>query len=271
MLIVDLFETGMDRKLLEAGASVDDVTVQKLDFGDLIFSGQGPDGVCVVGFERKKLSDLVTSMLTRRLSGHQLSGMWRSFDFAFLVTEGIWRRGDGGCVEYPVGQGRWRPLYGQHNRRAVSYDQLSAYLQTLAMKFRSPETGEPLRVIRTAGMKETAQEYLAWHRWFQTPWDKHHSDDQLYIPEVAADGGSNQMCRRVGTTVSRKRRRVTFAVKAAGICGGVDRKAYDAAGFFKSGKAVANATVKEWMRVPGVGKKTAEAIVAEWEREEEVG
>ena len=40
-----------------------------------------------------KLPDLVSSLRTGRLSGHQLPGLVSSFDFSYLLVEGTWRWG----------------------------------------------------------------------------------------------------------------------------------------------------------------------------------
>ena len=77
----------------------------ELEFGDAMFSGNGPDGMCLIGFERKRLSDLLTSMRDRRLSGRQMRGCWERYDFVWIVSEGIYREGTGGEIE----EWRWNP------------------------------------------------------------------------------------------------------------------------------------------------------------------
>src|SRR5580704_1028800 len=70
----------------------------RLDFGDLAI--QSCDGR-LIGYERKRLPDLINSMKDRRLSGHQLKGMYSLYDRVELVVEGVWRAGDGGAIEVP--------------------------------------------------------------------------------------------------------------------------------------------------------------------------
>src|SRR5258708_3403809 len=73
-----------------------EMAVTELSFGDAMFLGKGPEGECSVGFERKKLDDLITSMKDRRLSGHQLRGCWQAYTFVYLLSEGIFRERSGG-------------------------------------------------------------------------------------------------------------------------------------------------------------------------------
>src|SRR5262245_5878451 len=70
-----------------------------LDYGDFDFEGSGPKGKCGVVFERKRIEDLVDSMQTGRLSGHQLPGICENYDYGYLIIEGIWRPGREGFLE----------------------------------------------------------------------------------------------------------------------------------------------------------------------------
>ena len=70
----------------------------KLDGGDLFFLGRGPEGKEVtVAVEFKKLPDLLSSLRSKRLQGHQLFEM-QPYDFRFLLVEGEWRHDDEGFV-----------------------------------------------------------------------------------------------------------------------------------------------------------------------------
>ena len=71
--------------LTALGLPVEETT---LDYGDLLFEGRGEQGKPVtVAIEYKKLSELVTSLRTGRLQGHQALGM-QTFDFRWLLIEG---------------------------------------------------------------------------------------------------------------------------------------------------------------------------------------
>jgi len=87
----------------------------KLEFGDLAFEGRGPHGACSIVIERKRITDLIQSMESRRLSGHQLPGMAERYDYCYLIVEGIWRPGQNGELE--IRNGSWSTGHG----RALSY------------------------------------------------------------------------------------------------------------------------------------------------------
>src|ERR1044071_4618368 len=73
--------------------------VCRLEFGDLDFVGRGPQGGCAIVVERKRINDLVSSIQSKRLSGHQTPGMARSYDYAYLIVEGIWRPAENDQLE----------------------------------------------------------------------------------------------------------------------------------------------------------------------------
>lgn len=72
-----------------------DAQLTRLDFGDVSFEGKGPNGTMLtIGVELKRLTDLISSIRTGRLSGHQLPGLigpQGAYDYAWLVVEGYWR------------------------------------------------------------------------------------------------------------------------------------------------------------------------------------
>ena len=56
---------------------------------DIAFEGRGEGGASVmVGIEFKKLGELVQSLRTQRLQGHQLLKMRENFQFCYLLVEG---------------------------------------------------------------------------------------------------------------------------------------------------------------------------------------
>lgn len=78
------------------------VEVTRLDFGDLAFMGRGVEGApTFIGIEHKKLPDLVQSLMSDRLAGHQLPGMLGLYDRSYLVIEGEWDVDGAGRVVVP--------------------------------------------------------------------------------------------------------------------------------------------------------------------------
>lgn len=229
----------------------------ELDFGDAMFGGHGERGDCTVAIEHKRLADLVTSMKDRRLAGHQLRGLWQTYDYVFLVVEGTWRPGPGGEIEELRGK-EWRPFFGSRDRLAVNYRQLVSYLNSLSLRSKSPDTGEPLRVIRTNNPRQTAAEYAALYYGFtEKEWSAHHAHDQIYT-EITLP------TRRVGLVAPK----ITTLWKMAAQIDGIDRKAEAVAKFFKTPQNMANAGEKEWRRIDGVGIKIARQAVKVMQEEE---
>lgn len=83
--------------------------LQRLSFADFAFVGRGVGGRdLTIGVELKEPKDLIASLNTGRLAGHQLQGLLDSYDRVWLLTEGITRTQSGGVLE--VMQGGWRGL-----------------------------------------------------------------------------------------------------------------------------------------------------------------
>lgn len=243
MIVIDDREHGMLDTIRSRG---DDVPVEqsRLEFGDCMFEGNGEHGRCLVGVERKKLQDLINSMRDRRLSGHQLRGMRLTYEYVFLVAEGVWRRGISGEIEELWGR-EWRTFYSAGGRTPIMYRQLASYLTTLELR-------GGVIVRRTERPTDTAGLYVdLWH-WFNDKlWHEHTSHDQRYCPEPQRRGSKAVI-----------QRAVTRCEAMAAQIPGIDSKAQAVASFFGSTKAMANATLEDWIKIPGIGKKTAQSAMS---------
>jgi ERCC4-type nuclease len=83
-----------------------DADLGHLDFGDYAFAGNGPNGTAImVGIELKTTRDLISSLRSNRLMGHQIPGMIEMYKEGrlWLITEGIWREGQNGQFECYLG------------------------------------------------------------------------------------------------------------------------------------------------------------------------
>lgn len=102
-LLAPLQRLGLDAELVE------------LEYADIAFSGLGAKGTTLdIGVELKTLGDLVGSLRSGRLAGHQLPGLRAQYEHAWLVVEGQWRADEQGQVITYQGQARgWRPLPGK--------------------------------------------------------------------------------------------------------------------------------------------------------------
>jgi ERCC4-type nuclease len=247
----------------------------KVSLGDVMFEGSGEwNPQATIGCERKKLSDLISSMKDRRLSGHQLRGMWKAYDYVYLFAEGMWRPGAGGEIEEPrrnwkTGKTDWMPLYDRAGKHAVSYAQVDAYLNSLALRSRGPN-GEPVRVKRTSSPQETAACYVALYNGFQKPWHQHHAHDQVHCTAItpkkghgsgwgrehghaASTGGREAVQQRSGPDDP-----TTLWMMAAQLPG-ISEKARKVAAHFGTVTAMAAASEKDWAAIDGIGKITAAA------------
>ena len=260
MLILDRRETDLEPILRRHDV---EVVVSELEFGDLLFTGNGPDGECMVGVERKRLSDLVNSMKDRRLSGHQLAGLWRSVDYVFLFVESVFRPGPHGEIE-ELRDRDWRPFYSVgKGSSAIAYAQVQSYLTSLEL------LGNVV-VRRSPNMNATAAQYAALYSWFQKPWGKHHAHDQIYTntPDKGHGTGWGTPHGHDEEFGKYGRGRAIVVGKPPSTCWrmasqlpGIDRRAEKVAEHFGSVRAMVEAGEKEWQAIDGIGKITARAVV----------
>lgn len=208
----------------------------RLDFGDMDWVGSGPAGECAVGVERKRIDDLIQSMESKRLSGHQLPGMARAYDYCYLVVEGIWKCGDDGRLM--VRNGGW-------HQRGIAYRAVTSYLSTLQLR-------AGVNVWRSINEYETVHYVVDQYRWWtEKKWDCHRAHDTVYAPADPVQG------RRL----SFRPREISLVEKVAMQLPGIDRKAQDVAKAFKSVKEMALASVGDWRKVKGIGETGAKKIV----------
>lgn len=231
---------------------VDNATC-RLDFGDACFIGHGADSSgapceVAVGLERKRLNDLISSMQDRRLSGHQLRGMARAYQYTFLFVEGMWRGGDHGAVEIYSGGG-WKPYYTRRgggartwSGAAISYRQVMNYLTTL-------ELVGGVHVRFTSTNEQTAHQYAALYHWFtEKPWHEHQSCNEIY-----AKGRGVQRDLPGGRKLA-ETSKPHFARLVAMQIPHIDGRERYVVKHFGSARAMANATVEEWVNLPWVTK-----------------
>jgi len=62
--------------------------VRRLDFGDAAFPGHGAHGPVFIGVEVKRPTDLITSLISKRLTARQLPGMLRCYDECIIAIVG---------------------------------------------------------------------------------------------------------------------------------------------------------------------------------------
>lgn len=179
--------------LAQAGLPVEETI---LEFGDVAFLGRGEHGAdLMIGIEHKKLADLVQSLQSDRLAGHQLPGMLDTYQRPYLLIEGEWDHDAAGRVVVPKFRGRAFPLKG-----APPAVELLKRVLTL-------ETRGGLRVHWSVNQKATVRYISALYRfWTDKDLDQHKSHLAIHSPDLD---------RALRTPVS------DFRVGLVGFCRGV--------------------------------------------------
>lgn len=222
----------------------------KLDFGDIAFEGNGPSGRSAIAIERKQISDLVESIQSRRLSGHQLPGMAETYDYCYLVVEGLWIPGPEGEMQFGYGGtkgqrfgGSWRPVHG----KSILYRAVDNYLSTL-------ELHAGIIYRRTLDPLETVHMIVdLYHWWNDKQWKEHSAHLAVYAP-------AEPILQR-GRKLNLSRREVSLTEKWAMQLKGIDTKAELVAKYFHSAREMALATEAQWREIPGIGKRIAKEVV----------
>src|SRR5215467_1842850 len=239
VLIDDREDALLARYLVQQGL---DVSHARLDSGDLCFEGLGPrSSPVLIGFERKRLSDLVNSMTSRRLSGFQLVKMRRDYDYVYLVIEDCWRQ-DPESNAIQILHGREWVTY-PHTK--ITYRQIDGYLSTLELLC-------GVIVLRTTSTRETASVYASRYFGWQKPWSDHRSHDTIYAPapgEYQPRGRASFDMRQPG-----------YIEKIAYQLPGIDAKAWDVARRFPSVLDMITASELEWQSIPGIGPITSHRV-----------
>jgi ERCC4-type nuclease len=209
------------------------LSVVRLDYGDLAIQSSGG---LLIGYERKRLPDLIASMQDRRLSGHQIRGMWSMYDRVELIVEGIWRAGQNDEIEIPQ-QGKWTTLF--HRGSGISYRQVDSYL------YSQYECG-CVPCWRTNSTEETAHLYVSrWH-WWQKDYELHKSHDVLFTNEPSA--------QKRGAVVLLQGDPNPVTMMAAQIPS-VDATAWDIGKHFASVEEMVLASPAAWRRVAWTDRK----------------
>lgn len=201
--------------------------------GDFAFSGWGPKGLCMIGIERKRPTDLLNSMRTNRLVGLQLPRMVEHYDVNYLLIEGIVRSNveTGLLEEYTAKGGRgWHEV--KLGTQSFCWEDWEKYLTSLEWA---------VKILHCDNLHMTVSTLVAKYRWYQKPWKEHKSLAGLYYqpyPVIPMDlSGKEDYLRLVAAAFPHIGPERSLAV--------IQR--------FKTVEQMATATVKQWQEVDGVG------------------
>jgi hypothetical protein len=211
------------------------VAVEPMEFGDVAFAGNGPDGVVTVGFEHKTLDDVLKCIVDGRFAAHQLPGMQACYDVRWLVIQGEWTASDGG--ELLIRKGRkWKTVPGQ-NRKVWFYSAVEHWIETM-------RTEGGFHVHYPPDLRRAALFIKARYTWWQREWTSH---DSLH----AFNTSMIHVVQRPGIT-----KRMAACVPGVGweLSGRVAKH-------FGTPKEMVNAPASEWMKVEKIGPTIAKRAV----------
>ena len=215
--------------------------------GDILFFGKWEDKDCAeivirVLMERKKISDMANSVITGRYLSQVQAAHDTGIDHQILVVEGDIRSGDDGLLEIP----HWRREDGKTKRiwepvtPTIQYSRFDQYLSEIHLF-----TG--IMVKRSADVKETAAQVKAMWLLYQKPPSEHSSLKSIYSPPVP----HTEFLARPSLV-----RRVAKELDGIGW-----ERSGEVAKRFADIRQMVEATEKDWLSVPGIGKITAKRTV----------
>lgn len=216
----------------------EEVTVTRLDYADCYFMGNGPDGPVSIGIERKTVGDLLGSVKSGRFQGRQLPGMLTSYNYVYLLLEGIYRSHPHNKHIERLWHGKWQRLHGNS---APKMSFLINLLNTIGVLC-------GVQVRMAADDRETADAIKNIFEWWQKPWESHHSHVGFQlIPAVQANLEGPPS---------------TFQKMVKELPGISWIRSQVVEEHFGKMQHVLEATEEDWCKVPGIGLATAKKIRA---------
>ncbi len=213
------------------------VEIRHMDYADIAFDGHGPMGPHRIGIERKCLGDMLQSMRSGRLSGHQIPGLMATYDTVYVIVEGVYRCAPESGILETFRRGGWAP-HTLGTQRFL-WHELEGYLATL-------ESKGGVRLRWSSGIGQTAAIVDSLYRWWGKDWARHKALDVVYTPPPPTLG-------LVEPSLVRK-----VAVQLPGVgwdkAAAVDER-------FKSVAEMVGAGVKDWAALKGFGKVLAARVV----------
>ncbi len=210
--------------------------MDRLEFGDACFVGNGRNGPVSVGIEVKKVHDALQCMTDGRFAGHQLPGLVNTYDRVWVVLEGKF------TVDFSTGLlladgKRRRDAIAQGSRRFM-YRDLSNWQSTM-------EIIAGLRFRRTTDRVETARFLADLHGWYAKNWVDHHAHLALHQENV---------------DVAQFRKPSLARMVAAQLPGVGFKKSQAVVDNFHTVNGMMEASVEDWAAVDGIGKVLARRI-----------
>ena len=214
-----------------------------LSYGDFAFTGKGyaSNGnlPLLVGIERKTTKDLLSSMVSGRLSGHQLIGLLNSYNMVYLIIEGIWRCNPQTKILEYYRKGEWVPI--RLGAREFMAREIYNYINTLTVIC-------GVNCWRTQNKRETVTWIMSiYHWWRDKSMEEHRSHKQAHKPFVELMSKKLPLLHRVANELH-------------GV--GFNRSKTVAKHFGSLAEMVL-AGEEEWRKIDGIGKGLSSSIVKE--------
>jgi hypothetical protein len=213
------------------------VEVRRLDFGDVAFPGKGPNGPVFIGVEVKRPADLITSLISKRLTSRQLPGMIRCYDESVIAVVGRIRPTVTGSIQEWRGQWWEIPC-------SMSWAQLEAMKMSLRYQARVHFVDFEREDLLVQWLVVAAQ-------WWGREWVSHRS----HIPTHVAFAAEQDL-------VPMRYEPTNVSMHASHLPGVGTELARRIAARFKTVEAMVNAPREVWNTIRGLGpRKAAEAFL----------
>lgn len=207
---------------------------------DVCFTGKGPEGNISIGIEYKSLSDLLTSIHSGRLQSTQFQAMSEEYDICVLLYYGQYRCGSDGYLE--IMDRSWH-RYTYIGNKPIPFGYLESALISMS------------RVGIWVKHLSTPSDCAQWIGVMYRSWQKEYDSHKFFRTFDKSSSKSPALMPGFDPSLKQK---LAFAKEFPGM--GFER-ALAAAKYFPSAWDMFNATVDDWMRVPGIGKVIAKQAV----------
>lgn len=211
----------------------------RLEFGDVMLTGHGPDdSTLTVGLEVKSVHDLLSSMGSGRLQGHQIPGMLKSYNHSWLLLFGNARPGADNYLEVNR-NGRWQHF--KLGRRPVPWSYLEGFLLTVQMF-------TPVRVKWVYNEEEAGKWISVYDRWLSKKWEQHKG------LKVFNESGKRAAPMEANPVEA-------LMAQVAAVLPGVGwTRGWNAARHFESVEQMMSAHAPEWEKIDKFGPVMAKSV-----------
>jgi ERCC4-type nuclease len=209
------------------------VHVTRLDYGDAMFGGFGPDNSLLqVGIEIKAIGDLITSIENGRLVGHQLPGLQEYYNVVYLIIEGLYRV-DMDTDHIQTFAGHWRDYsFGNRVWLGKGLESWQISMEMLA----------GLKIRTSTSRADSARVISSLYHWFTKEWDQHTALNVINKSQIQRKASLLRTIASVLPGIGWKR------------SGAVERH-------FPTVRAMVNAPVEDWTSIDGIGEGIARKII----------